>query len=328
MAPAFSIVVPTYNRAARAAAALRSVLAQTDGDFECLVVDDGSTDGSRRTLEAFSDPRLRFFFNESNRGQHACRNQAIREAKAPWVCFLDSDDLYLPGRLAALRKAIDARPRAGFWFTNAYVFRLGRVIGRLFEPGRPIPQGRVPGYYALGDVFLPYVTTTVCLRKEAFERFGCFREDLHILEDTQLYAQMLAGGLEVGAIGEPLAVRFLHEGQITRDYGTDFAEAALAIEASGAPPQERLRVRKRLTGEVAGYWLKSLMPEEARRLLLREWGGAARSSLLYWETFVPAPLLAAARAARRAWLSLRYGPLFAPAEFRRAGEQIRSLLAE
>lgn len=323
--PLFSVVIPTYNRAASAAAAVRSVLAQTDGRWECLVVDDGSTDGTKAALAGFTDPRLRFFWNQKNRGQHACRNQAIREARGEWIAFLDSDDLFLPGRLEALAKAIASRPSAGFWFTNAYVHRWGRLIGRLFDPARSIPEGKVPGWYAVGDRWLPYVTTMVCVRKAEFAKTGFFREDLRILEDTELYARMFAGGLEVGVVREPLAVRFIHEGQITRNHERDFLESMEALKNSGAPADAAAAHRARIAREVAGYLWKSLKPAEARELLERELGPGARSTALWWATFVPPAVLAPARAARETALKLRWGA-FAPAEYREAGRVVDELL--
>ncbi|MFI5360569.1 MAG: glycosyltransferase family 2 protein [Elusimicrobiota bacterium] len=324
--PLFSVVMPTYNRAASAAAALRSVLAQTDARWECLVVDDGSTDGTRAALAGFTDPRLRFFWNDRNRGQHACRNQALREARGSWIAFLDSDDLFLPGRLAALSAAIAARPSTGFWFTNAYVHRWGRLVGRLFDPSREIPEGKVPGWYAVGDRWLPYVTTMVCVRRSAFDATGFFREDLRILEDTELYARMLAGGLQVGVLREPLAVRFIHEGQITRDHERDFLESMEALKSSGAPADVAAEHRARIAREVATYLWKSLKPAQARALLERELGERARGSALWWETFLPAAVLAPALAARRALLRARWGA-FAPAEYREAGRVVEALIA-
>ena len=185
-----------------AAAAALSVLAQTEKDFECFIVDDGSTDDTGRVLGALpKDSRLKLLRMEKNGGQHACRNRAIKLSQGRFVTFLDSDDLYLPGRLAAFRRAAEERPAAGFWFSNAYVHRFGRVQGTLFDPARSIPQGKVPGWYAVGDKFLPYVTTNVAIRREAFDKHGVFREDLRILEDTELYARMLGGGLEVAGLG-------------------------------------------------------------------------------------------------------------------------------
>ncbi|HAH05182.1 MAG TPA: hypothetical protein DCM05_01450 [Elusimicrobia bacterium] len=294
-----------------AAAAALSVLAQTEKDFECFIVDDGSTDDTGRVLGALpKDSRLKLLRMEKNGGQHACRNRAIKLSQGRFVTFLDSDDLYLPGRLAAFRRAAEERPAAGFWFSNAYVHRFGRVQGTLFDPARSIPQGKVPGWYAVGDKFLPYVTTNVAIRREAFDKHGVFREDLRILEDTELYARMLGGGLEVGAIFEPLSVRFLHDAQITRDYERDFKEALIALDAGAPPPDVREARRREIALEVATYLWKDARPEQARELLVRELGDEARSMPLYRWTHLPAFLLAGLRAARRAALSLK--PAAAP----------------
>jgi glycosyltransferase involved in cell wall biosynthesis len=307
LSPLFSVVIPTYNRSRMAAAAALSVLAQTEPDFECFIVDDGSTDDTERVLAVLpKDGRLKRLRMEKNGGQHACRNRAIRLARGEFVTFLDSDDLYLPGRLAAFRRAAEARPSVGFWFSNAYVHRFGRVIGRLFDPSRDIPQGKVPGWYAVGDKFLPYVTTNVAIRREAFDRYGVFREDLRILEDTELYARMLAGGLEVGSIPEPVAVRFLHADQITRDYERDFKEAVIALDAGAPPPETREARRREIAVEVATYLWKDARPGPARVFLLRELGESARALPIYRWTFLPPILLSGLRAARRAALSLRH----------------------
>ena len=324
--PLFSVVIPTYDRRERVLAAIRSVLRQTEPGFECFVVDDGSKDGTAEALKSLSDPRLRVLLNGANRGQHACRNQAIRAAGADWICFLDSDDVYLPDRLAELRRAIAREPEVGFWFTNAYVHRYGRIIGTLFDPARAIPRGRVPGYYAVGDAYLPYVTSVVCVRRRAFQDVGFFREDLRILEDTELYARMLKSGLPVGALNQPLAVRFLHEGQITHDYRKDFVESMEALKAAEAPPEVSAGVRRRVACEVASYLWKSGQPAAARELLRREAGGRPRSLPLYWRTFLPSPLLAPLRGLRRLYLRARYHPLLVTREFREAQRVVGSLV--
>lgn len=321
MGPFFTVVLPTYNRARMAAAAVLSVLGQTERDFELIVVDDGSVDDTSRVLAGLpKDGRLTVLRQEKNAGQHVCRNLAIRRARGRFVTFLDSDDLYLPGRLEAFRRAAEGRPETGFWFSNAYVRRFDRVIGTVFERGAEIPEGEVPGWLAVGT--LPYVTTNVAIRREAFDRFGLFREDLKILEDTELYARMLAGGLQVGVLREPLAVRVLHERQITGDHLRDFEEAVLALKAGGAPPEVAARRRRELALEVAEYLWKGLKAREARELLKRELGQDAPCL----RTYLPRPLLRAARAARGLWLRARYSPLLAPPEYRAADRQIRPYL--
>lgn len=324
MTPFFSVVIPTYNRAKRVAAAVRSVLAQTEGGWECFVIDDGSTDGTKAALSPYNDSRLRMIFNEKNRGQHACRNQAIGLSSAPWVAFLDSDDLFMPERLAQLRRAIESRPSIGFWFTNAWVCRYGRVIGTLFDPARQIPQGRVPGWYAVGDEFLPYVTSTVAIRREAFDRTGLFREDLRILEDTELYGRMLAGGLEVGALNQPLVARFLHETQITRDHRKDFEESMEALRSAGAPSGQAMRVRRRVACQVAEFLWRDLQPAAAREFLRRELPG--ERGWMYWKTFAPAQMLGALKRLRETYLKARHHPALASHDRSEAARVIERLV--
>lgn len=101
--PFFSIIIPTYNRAHLIEKTLRSVLAQTDGDFECIVVDDGSTDNSREVVEALGDTRFSYFWKE-NEERGAARNYGALQATGKWVNFVDSDDYLYPHHLEIARK--------------------------------------------------------------------------------------------------------------------------------------------------------------------------------------------------------------------------------
>src|ERR1035438_5349058 len=102
--PFVSVVVPTFNRSRQVQSALKSVLAQTYPEFEVIVVDDGSTDGTAEALQQFISQRggngkpIRYFF-QSNQGQSAARNKGIAEARGEWIAFLDSDDVWLPEKL-------------------------------------------------------------------------------------------------------------------------------------------------------------------------------------------------------------------------------------
>ena len=101
--PAITVVVPAYNRAARIMPALQSVLEQDFDDFELVVVDDGSCDGTVGVVEAISDPRVRCLRQEVNSGVSAARNRGIHEARAPLIAFLDSDDQFLPHKLESFQ---------------------------------------------------------------------------------------------------------------------------------------------------------------------------------------------------------------------------------
>ena len=189
--------------------ALATVQWQTCGDWECWVIDDGSSDDTPRVLGNSRPTPVSGLRSPANQGMNASRNMAIARAQGEFVTFLDSDDLWLPRRLDAFRARAAKSPEAGFFFSNAWVWRFERILGPLFDPARDIPEGVVPGRYGVGDRFLPYVTTNVAIRREAFTRWGLFRTEMKTL-DTELFTRFLARGLPVAALREPLLVRRIH----------------------------------------------------------------------------------------------------------------------
>jgi glycosyltransferase involved in cell wall biosynthesis len=328
MAPFFSIILPTYNRAAMLRTAVSSVLAQSCADFECFVIDDGSTDQTSQVLQEFqSEPRLRVQRFPDNRRQHVRRNWALAQARGEFIAFLDSDDVWLPDRLEAFAQYLRAHPRTDFCFSNAYLWRDGRITGTVFPPNAPLAEGQVPGWYAVGHPRLPYLTSNLAVRRALFAQIGRFREDMFILEDTELYARMLASGARVGAIRRPLAVRRLHPGQITHDYRVDYREALMALASSGATEEEARAVKRRVALEVAGYFWNDLRPAEARGFLRTELAGRATDTALYWLSFLPAALLSPAKSLRRLWLRWACHPVGVKAEIREVYRFLSPLLA-
>jgi glycosyltransferase involved in cell wall biosynthesis len=130
-APDISVIIPTFNRRDLVSRALASVLLQEDVDFEVLVIDDGSTDGTLEDLRFLGDPRVRVFRQPSNRGVSAARNRGIAEARASWVAFLDDDDFWAQDRLARhLEVAVSAA--ADWVYGPVLVVREdGEVVGRV-----------------------------------------------------------------------------------------------------------------------------------------------------------------------------------------------------
>src|ERR1017187_7936626 len=98
--PTVSVVIPTYNRARILPRAVKSVVSQTLEDWELLVVDDGSADDTEQVVAAFGDSRIHYIRHERNRGQSAAQNTGIRASRGTYVAFLDSDDEWLPEKLA------------------------------------------------------------------------------------------------------------------------------------------------------------------------------------------------------------------------------------
>ncbi len=108
MAPFFTVIIPTYNRAKPLLEAVESVLQQDFLDFELIVIDDGSTDNTRQLMEteAAKDGRIRYIYQE-NAERSAARNHGIEISKGKYICFLDSDDVYLKDHLSLFRKTIE-----------------------------------------------------------------------------------------------------------------------------------------------------------------------------------------------------------------------------
>lgn len=118
--PTFTVIIPTYNQANFLPAALDSLLAQTDPDWEAVVVNDGSTDNTATVVAAYAarDPRIRIF-NKKNGGTASALNEGMRHATGNWICWLSSDDLFEPEKLAIHKSAIERHPDAKF-FHSAY----------------------------------------------------------------------------------------------------------------------------------------------------------------------------------------------------------------
>lgn len=188
MTPFFSVVIPVYNRAALLGRALHSVLAQTEQDFEIVVVDDGSVDNPSRVVEEFADPRI-VFVRQENRGGGAARNAGIDKARGRFVAFLDSDDRFFPHHLATMRKLLEnASCTAGY----ARIL-VDRGEGRTFlKPPRAIREGEDMATYLLCDRgFIP--TSTIVVERKMAQAIR-FHDNLPAAEDTDFTIRLTLAG--------------------------------------------------------------------------------------------------------------------------------------
>jgi glycosyltransferase involved in cell wall biosynthesis len=133
--PLFSVVIPTYNRLALLQRALKSVVQQTIDDYEIVVVDDGSTDGTVEMLQAQYGERVRVLVNKGPRGGSAARNVGIQEAAGSWIAFLDSDDWWEPSKLELFRDAMQRSPDVGLWYSASRAIDSRGVVRREFTIG-------------------------------------------------------------------------------------------------------------------------------------------------------------------------------------------------
>jgi len=112
MHPKVSVILPVFNGEKFVEQAIQSVLDQTFPDFELIVVDDGSIDGTIDIVQSFADSRIRLIRHEANRGLGASRNSALEAAKGEWVTLLDADDAWHKSRLSKLLQVIENRSNA------------------------------------------------------------------------------------------------------------------------------------------------------------------------------------------------------------------------
>ena len=130
--PRISVIVPTYNRKNMLLSAIRSVLNQTYKDFEIIVIDDASSDGTRRAMNGIENERLRYIRHEENRGQSAAYNTGIKASEGTYIAFLNDDDEYVPNKLERQLKVLEnSRPEVGLVYSGHYrVDNVGQIIGQ------------------------------------------------------------------------------------------------------------------------------------------------------------------------------------------------------
>lgn len=235
-APLVSVVVPTYNRAEMVRRAVDSVLSQTFRDFELIVVDDGSTDGTPDVLAP--DRERLILLRRPHGGVSRARNIGLDQAAGSLIAFLDSDDLWLPEKLAVQVRFFEDHPQAMICQTEEVWLRRGRRVNPRFRHRKPS-----------GDVFIPSLElclvspSAVMMRRELFERVGRFDEDLPACEDYDLWLRV-ASEFPIHLLDDALVVKHGgHPDQLSRTtVGLDRyrVQALLKIIRTGRLTPDRL----------------------------------------------------------------------------------------
>jgi glycosyltransferase involved in cell wall biosynthesis len=182
-APLVSVIIPTWNREVFLLEAVRSVQAQTFADWELIVVDDGSTDGTRAEMEALAEPRLRYIYQQ-NRGESSARNHGAREARGEFFAFLDSDDLWAPRALECALGFFRCHPSTGL---VTWAAREVDAEGR--RTGRTRPKRSRGHFYSTRSLLgrdWGFVRTPM-VRRHCFFETGGFDETMRHGEDMDFY---------------------------------------------------------------------------------------------------------------------------------------------
>ena len=184
MRPLVSVIITTYNRREFVREAIESVQRQDFSDYEIIVVDDGSTDGTEEFLKEFNSIH---YFYQKNQGVSRARNQGLKLARGDYICFLDSDDLWLPRKLSIQTKVMRKNREINVTYTDEIWIRRGKRVN---------PKKKHQKYS--GWIFkhcLPLCIispSSVMLRREIFEEVGYFDENLPVCEDYDLWLRIAA----------------------------------------------------------------------------------------------------------------------------------------
>ena len=194
-----SVIIPTFNRAEVISRAVNSVLNQTFKDFECIVVDDGSTDETGSVLCGFAD-KIKVVKTE-NRGVSAARNTGAKLAKGKYIAFLDSDDEWRPQKL---QKQLDFMQKNGFRITQTDEtwVRNGKFVNKSAKYIRP--SGDI--FYSCLEV-CAVTPSSVMMEKILFFEYGGFDETIPVCEDYDLWLKMSLKE-KFGLIDEPLIIKY------------------------------------------------------------------------------------------------------------------------
>jgi glycosyltransferase involved in cell wall biosynthesis len=178
--PLFSVIIPSYNRFRRLCSAIDSVLSQSFRDFELIVVDDGSTDDTPVIQEKYGN-RIRYL-RQQQQGVSSARNNGISHASSPYIALLDSDDIWLPEKLAAQVEFIRRHPGILIHQTDEIWIRNGK---RVNPRNRHRKSG---GYIFPQSLHLCLISpSAVVLHRDIFDRYGHFDEGLPVCEDYDLW---------------------------------------------------------------------------------------------------------------------------------------------
>ncbi|MFQ5451107.1 MAG: glycosyltransferase family 2 protein [Nitrospinaceae bacterium] len=209
--PSVTVIIPTYNRGYCLGESIRSVMAQTRADFELLVVDDGSTDGTENIVRRF--PEVRYIRCEKNSGVSRARNLGVQQARGRYLCFLDSDDVWREKKLETQISWMESHRDCPVSYTDEIWIRRGRRVN---------PMNKHRKYS--GDIFrhcLPLCIvspSSVMMRASLFSEVGGFDEKMPVCEDYDLWLR-IAFKYRFHFIEKKLIIKQGgHEDQLSRRY--------------------------------------------------------------------------------------------------------------
>lgn len=207
--PKVSVIIPAFNRAQYISKALESVLAQTYGNYEIVVVDDGSTDATVAALEPYRE-RISYIY-QPNRGVSAARNTGIAASCGEFLAFLDSDDLFLSDKLAAQVAFLDG---------NSQVDLVASGWTHIDQEGAPLDRAEPWLHSERLDLATlltscPFILQSSLVRREWLEQVRGFDEELRRAEDWDLFLRLAHEGCQMAWLRQPVCLYRIHPNSLS-----------------------------------------------------------------------------------------------------------------
>ena len=278
-----SVIIPTFNRENYVTKAIDSVLNQNFTHYEIIVIDDGSTDNTRKTLEPYRE-KIQYIYQD-NSGVSAARNAGIRQAKGEWIAFLDSDDEWLQGYLSTQLAQIERYPDAVAHITNAVTVSADGARSYHFDELKLIAIFRQKKHLLVENPFgliighSHWFLQPIVMRRDALLKAGMLNPDLSIAEDLDILARVARIGplsicrevlVEIYRRQETiehLASQYVKKGIYSREaFGTVYAGF---LELKDLTFREKLKVARVLSFNrraLGNIMLQAGRKPEARRL--------------------------------------------------------------
>lgn len=316
--PRVTVLMPVFNTARFLPATLRSLTSQTFGDFEALVIDDGSKDDTAAVMARCDDPRIVFIPHDGNAGLAARLNEGLARARSPLVARLDGDDIMHPERLARQVAVLDASPELAVLGTNKVnIDEEGRYSTANFSPASAV---QIAWYLCFDN---PFCHPSVMFRREVvWERLGGYDASLRYSEDFDMWARVERAGYRSTILDEVLMAYRRHtSGMTSRQPELRFAINLRIIEENlrHTFPAEPVAEVQSFATEVAEviyrrrpcdrafvsrYWRFARLFMHARRLQTRDLRRVLASHLLQWGSLAKShdKVLALECLARVTWL--------------------------
>jgi glycosyltransferase involved in cell wall biosynthesis len=206
-----SVVIPLFNKEQYVGRAIRSVLNQKYNNFEIIVVDDGSTDGSVHEVKIFGDHKIKLVV-QKNQGVSKARNVGVAHSQYNFIAFLDTDDVWLPGFLEQLNLLINMYPDAGiFGMNNYFEYPNGKIVhnsyNQLFHGCK---SGLIQDYFHLfaKNGISPFSNSGCCYPKSVFNKMNGYKVGIKLTEDSDLWCR-IALEYDIAFFTEPLVIYYM-----------------------------------------------------------------------------------------------------------------------